>query len=264
MSDPGQSPLFAATRWTLVLRTRGESPEAKRALSELCELYYEPVLACLRREGRAQEAARELAQEFFLRVLSGGGFDRADASRGRFRSYLLGALKHFLAEQRSRAGRLKRGGGAEHEPLDAGGGDAEMLPQIADSKALPPDRLFDAEWALAIMRRCLAGLENEMSAKGKGAHFSKLKPWLAGDAPECSQAEAGRALGLSESAVKVTVHRMRQRYAQMVREEIAQTLRDPALAGEEIGHLLAALSDLNSPGTIPDSSRGTLPRPEDR
>ena len=117
---------FAPTRWTLILRARGESVEARAALGELCESYYEPVLRFLRREGRDEDAARELTQEFFARVLAGGGFDEADPERGRFRSYLLGALKHFLADQRKREHRLKRGGGATPESLDASGAGVEV------------------------------------------------------------------------------------------------------------------------------------------
>lgn len=243
MSDSSPASGFAPTRWTLVLRTRGESPEAKLALSELCQAYYEPVLQHLRREGRTEDAARELAQEFFLRVLSGGGVDGADAARGRFRSYLLGALKHFLAEQRAHAGRLKRGLGVTHESLDASAPETEDgAPQFADAAALPPDALFDRAWAMALMKRAWETLENEMQAKGRAAHFARLKPWLVGDIPNASQAEVARELGMSESAVKVSIHRMRQRSAQIIRDEIAQTLRDPSLADEELAHLLAALS----------------------
>src|SRR6185503_10752876 len=118
MAEPASPHEFAATRWTLVLRARGESVEARAALSELCEAYYQPVLRFLRREGREEDAARELAHEFFSRILESGGFDEADPGRGRFRSYLLGALKHFLADQRKREHRLKRGGGVPSESLD--------------------------------------------------------------------------------------------------------------------------------------------------
>jgi RNA polymerase sigma-70 factor (ECF subfamily) len=215
----------------------------RAALSELCEAYYHPVLAFLRKEGRAEDDARELAQDFFARVLAGTGFAGADQARGRFRSYLLGALKHFLIEARQKAHRQKRGGGKIPESLNAAfknadGETAEF--QIADPTIVPPDSAFDREWALEVMRRGLNALETEMSAKGKKQQFDLLKPWLAGDS-STSQAEAARALRMTESAVKVTVHRLRKRFGELVRAEIAQTLRDPAQADEELSHLIAAL-----------------------
>src|SRR5688572_25325283 len=145
---------FAATRWTLILRARGESVEARAALSELCEAYYQPVLRFLRREGRDEDAARELAQEFFARVLGGSGFDEADPERGHFRSHLLGALKHFLADHRKRERRLKRGGGVVAESIDEAGSEVESGSlQIADTSLPQPEAFFDREWALAIMAR---------------------------------------------------------------------------------------------------------------
>ena len=241
-SDTSISP-FAPTRWTLILRARGESVEARAALGELCEGYYEPVLRFLRREGRDEDAARELTQEFFARVLAGGGFDEADPERGRFRSYLLGALKHFLADQRKREQRLKRGGGATPESLDAPGEtDTAAGLQVADPAAVIPDAFFDREWALAVMARGLEVLQNEFAASGKAAQFDALKPWLIGEAPSMSQADAARSLGLSEGAVKVVIHRLRKRFREVVRAEIAQTLRDPTPVDEELRHLIDALA----------------------
>jgi hypothetical protein len=144
-------------------------------------------------------------------------------------------LKHFLVEARERARRQKRGGGITPESLDAS---AEL--QIVDSTTAPPDSAFDREWALEVMRRSLAILENEMSAKGKKEQFGLLKPWLAGDA-STSQAEVAPALRMSESALKVTVHRLRKRFGELVRAEIAHTLRDPSQAEEELAHLIACL-----------------------
>lgn len=239
---PHTSP-FAPTRWTLVLRARGETVESRAALSELCETYYQPVLRFLRREGREEDAARELAHDFFARVLAGGGFGGADPDRGRFRSYLLGALKHFLADQRRHAFRLKRGSGSVPESLDAPVGD-DTSPgfQCADPAATAPDSFFDREWALTVMDRALAGMQKEFSAAEKSDQFETLKPWLMGDTPASSQAEAACRLGLSEGAVKVTIHRMRRRFREAVRAEISQTLRDPGLVDEELRHLIEALA----------------------
>ncbi len=243
MSHEASSPAFAPTRWTLILRARGETPEARVALGELCEGYYQPVLRFLQREGREEDEARELTQEFFARVLERDGFAAADPERGRFRSYLLGALKHFLADQRKHEQRLKRGGGAVVESLDATtGDDGGAAAQVADTAATAPEMFFDREWALAVMARALDVLQKEFATGGKAEQFEQLKPWLMGEAASMSQAEAARALGLSEGAVKVVIHRLRKRFREAVRGEIGQTLRDPSLVDEELRHLIEALS----------------------
>jgi RNA polymerase sigma-70 factor (ECF subfamily) len=234
---------FAPTRWTLILRARGETPEARAALSELCEAYYQPVLRFLRREGRDEDAARELTQGFFARILSNGAFEQADPERGRFRSYLLGALKHFLADQRKREDRLKRGGGLTAESLDAAdAADDSASLQIVDPAAPAPEAFFDREWALAVMARALEILQKEFATADRVDQFEALKPWLMGEAPSMSQADAARQLDLSEGAVKVVIHRLRKRFRDTVRAEIAQTLRDPSLVDEELRHLIEALT----------------------
>jgi RNA polymerase sigma-70 factor (ECF subfamily) len=234
---------FAPTRWTLILRARGETPESRAALSELCEAYYQPVLHFLQREGRDEDSARELTQEFFARILSNGAFEQADPERGRFRSYLLGALKHFLADQRKHEHRLKRGGGVTPESIDAAdAADDSASLQVADTSIPAPEAFFDREWALAVMARALERLQKEFTAAGKADQFDTLKPWLMGEAPSMSQAAAARQLGLSEGAVKVVIHRLRKRFRDAVRAEIAQTLRDPSLVDEELRHLIEALA----------------------
>ncbi|HXG46311.1 MAG TPA: sigma-70 family RNA polymerase sigma factor [Methylomirabilota bacterium] len=241
-SEPSNTAPFAPTRWTLILRARGETPESRAALGELCEAYYQPVLRFLRREGREEDAARELTQEFFARILASGGFERADPERGRFRSYLLGALKHFLADQRKHEQRLKRGGGLAPESLDAGGDDDSASLQVADPSAATPEAYFDREWALAVMARALEVLRKEFADDGKAEQFETLKPWLMGESSTMSQTDAARQLGLSEGAVKVGIHRLRKRFRDAVRAEIAQTLREPSLVDEELRHLVEALS----------------------
>jgi RNA polymerase sigma factor (sigma-70 family) len=242
VSDAPHTSPFAPTRWTLVVRARGESAEGRAALSELCAAYYQPVQRFLRCEGRDEDAARELAHDFFARVLAGGALEGADPERGRFRSYLLGALKHFLADQRRHAHRLKRGSGTVPDSLDAPvGSDTSPGLQWADPAETAPDAFFDREWALTVMDRALAGLQKEFSTAEKSDQFETLKPWLMGDTPASSQAEAARRLGLSEGAVKVTIHRMRKRFREAVRAEISQTVRDPGLVDEELRHLIEAL-----------------------
>jgi RNA polymerase sigma factor (sigma-70 family) len=235
---------FVPTRWTLILRARGETPESKAALSELCEAYYQPVLRFLRCEGRDEDSARELTQGFFARILAGGAFDEADPQRGRFRSYLLGALKHFLADQRKHDQRLKRGGGIVPESLDATGNDGGSSPgiEVAETASAPREADFDREWALTVMDRALAAMQKEFAKSEESDQFDALKPWLVGETTAISQADIARQLGLSEGAVKVAVHRLRKRFREMVRSEIGQTLRDPGLVDEELRHLIEALS----------------------
>jgi len=241
MNDAQNTSPFAPTRWTLVLRARGESVEARGALSELCEAYYQPVFRFLRREGREEDAAREQTQEFFARLLAGGGFGAADPRRGRFRSYVLGAVKHFLADERAHQHRQKRGGGIMPESLDAPTDTAPAL-QVADHASTPDDTLFDREWALAVMERTLQSLAAEFADAGKSDQFTALKPWLVGDAASLPQAEAGARLGLSESAIKVAIHRLRKRFREVIRAEIAQTMDDPAEVDGELRYLVEVLA----------------------
>ena len=231
---------FAHTRWTLVERTRGTSPEARTALSELCAAYYAPVVAFLHRSGREEDAAREQAHEFFAHLLERDALGGAERERGRFRSYLLGALKHFLAREHERAQRRKRGGGSVAVPLDAGT-DTSLGLILAESHALPPDEFFDRQWALAVLDRALASLERECIAAGKADDFARLKPWLTGDAAHGDQAAAAGALGISEGALKVAVHRLRRRFREAVKAEIAQTLATPDAVEDEMRQLFAAL-----------------------
>lgn len=233
---------FDATRWTLILRARGQTPEARAALNELCAAYYNPVLRFLCRDGRNEDAARDLAQEFFTRILTRGAFDGADPDRGRFRSYLLGALKHFLADQYKQERRLKRGGGVVPEPLNPTGAEDTGAFEVADPCPPMQEKFFDQQWALAVMGRALAVLESEFASAGKADQFESLKPWLMGADLPISQADTARRLGLTEGAVKVLIHRLRKRFRETVRAEIAQTLRDPSHVDEELRHLVMALS----------------------
>lgn len=225
---------FHDTRWTLVSRSRGSDTQAKTALSELCEAYYAPVVAFLRRDGREEDVARELAHDFFAKLLAGGAMDGADPVRGRFRSYLLAALKRFAADQRDKANAAKRGGSVAHEPLTPEAG-------LADSRADTPDRAFDRQWALTVLARALARLEMDMHTEGKGGHFELLKPWLSLDGTDAPQSEAAGQLGWSVEAVKVAVHRLRKRFRAAVKAEIAQTMGAACDVHEELEALTAVL-----------------------
>ncbi len=210
-------------------------------MAELCEAYYTPVLGFLLREGRDPDSARELAQEFFARLLRWGGLGEVDPKRGKFRSYLLGALKHFLSDRRKAELREKRGGGREAESLDAMAEEEGATWEVADPASVPSDTRFDRDWALAIMARALDRLETEFGAAGKSRHFERLKPWLVGDAEPLSQAEAASDLGLSEGAVKVAIHRLRKQFREVVRAEVSQTLSEAQDVDEELRYLVEIL-----------------------
>lgn len=238
VSTPG---LFAATRWTVVLAARlnGADPAGSAALEELCRIYWKPLHAYARREGFGDEDARDFTQEFFARLLARPDrFAGVDRAKGKFRSFLLASLKHFLANERDKARALKRGGGEAPVPLDALG-DA-LRQRLSPASGLSPDQAFDRQWALTLLDRVLARLRAEYVAGGKMALFETLKPFLMGDRAETA-AEAGKRCGLSEGALKVSVHRLRRRYRGLLRDEIAQTVADPAEIDGEIRALFEAL-----------------------
>jgi RNA polymerase sigma factor (sigma-70 family) len=223
-----------------VLEARGDSPEAKAALGDLCAAYYAPVFAFIRHTASDEEAARDLTQEFFARILARQGIDTVDPQRGRFRSFLLGAVKHFLADMHDAARSLKRGAGEPPEPLDAGTDTSPGL-QLPDLNALAPDREFDRKWALTLLDRALATVAEEHQAAGKAAQFEALKPWLTGDTENISQADAAKQLGMNEGAVKVAIHRLRRRFREVIKREIGQTVTDRVQVDEELHHLVEAL-----------------------
>jgi RNA polymerase sigma factor (sigma-70 family) len=232
---------FRDTRWTLVARSRGHSPHARAALSELCSAYYAPVVAFLKRDGRSEDAARDLAHDFFARLLQGGALDGADPERGRFRSYLLAAVKRFAAAQREAANTLKRGGAQPHLPLNTEGPNSQPALELTDTQTPTPDAAFDREWALTLLTRALKTLEQTFEAEGKTQHFTVLKPWLTTAAEDQPQSTAAAQLGLSEPAIKVAIHRLRQRFRDTLRTEIAQTLSSTAAIEEELEALHTAL-----------------------
>jgi RNA polymerase sigma factor (sigma-70 family) len=232
---------FSPTRWTLVVRAGKDDPTGQAALADLCEAYWQPVFRFLRSEGRSDDAARELTQEFFARLLKSRNLGGADPSMGKFRTYLLGAVKHFLADERDKAQRQKRGGGIDPEPLPNEATSASG-PRVANPIAPTADTYFDREWALLILSRALTLLEEEMTAAGKGATFAVLKPWLTGASADLTQAQAAAQLNLNEGAVKVAVHRLRQRYREAVRAEIAATVAAPEEVDQEVRYLVEVLS----------------------
>jgi len=229
---------FAATRWTLVLQAGGGDTGAGAALSELCAAYYAPVVMFLRSEGRDEDTARELAHGFFERLLAGRSLSGAEPARGRFRSYLLGAVKHFLRDERVRAQAAKRGGGVQPEPLE----DTASGFGVPVQEAGGNERAFDRQWALTVIARALDTVAAEWHAAGKQSQFEVLKPWITGECPVSSQAAAAAALGLSGGAVKVAIHRLRHRFREAVKLEISQTVPVEADVEDELRYLIAVLT----------------------
>jgi RNA polymerase sigma-70 factor (ECF subfamily) len=204
----------------------------------LCNAYYEPVTTFLRYELRDADAARELAHDFFANLLAGGAVLRADRERGRFRSYLLGAVKHFLSNQRAARQRLKRGGGAEKISLDET--EAHSVP---DATVLSPDAAFDRQWALTVVAHALEALQLECAAEGRADFFEQVKPWLTGDTAHGDQIVLAVRWGMNANALKVAVHRLKRRFRQLLKAEVAGTLDDPAQVEVEMRALFAALGN---------------------
>jgi RNA polymerase sigma-70 factor (ECF subfamily) len=238
---PQQAPSeeFRTTRWTQVSRAKADSPEGRRALAELCNAYYEPVATFLRCQLREEDAARELTHTFFANILAGGAITHAKQERGRFRSYLLGAVKHFLSHHREAERRLKRGGGVKDISLnDTDAGEARSVP---DANVLSPDAAFDRQWALTVVARALESLRGECVAEGRMDFFEQVKPWLTGDAARGDQAALVASCGRNANALKVAVHRLKRRFRQLLKAEVAGTLENPALVEAEMRDLFAAL-----------------------
>lgn len=231
---------LAATRWTLVLaagQTENAEP-AMRALTELCRTYWPPLYAYVRRQGCDAHQAEDLTQEFFSRLLAKNYLADADPGRGKFRSFLLASLKHFLANERDRARAQKRGGGRGIVALDALSEEARRRIEPLDHSS--PDKAYDRQWALTVLDAALTRLRREFTEAGKEIFFDEIKGCLTGDSPAQSHAEIGAKCGLSEGAVKVAAHRMRRRYRDLLREEVAQTVAAPEEIDGEIRELFAA------------------------
>jgi RNA polymerase sigma factor (sigma-70 family) len=237
-SKPGR---FATTHWSLICLAgrESDSPEVAAARDELCRSYWYPIYAHIRRLGQSSADAQDLTQEFFARMLRSHGFAAAKREKGRFRSFTLGALKHFLSDARDRAGAQKRGGGLTILSLEQDLAEARIAREPVDTES--PDRLFERRWALTIIEHALARLRAEAVATNRAEQYDALKDHFTGHHRDSSCAESARKLGLSESAVKSAIHRLRRRYGQMLREEVAKTVLGPEEVDDEIRHLLGVL-----------------------
>jgi RNA polymerase sigma-70 factor (ECF subfamily) len=232
MSTSGDA--FANTRWSVVLAAQ-DPVRTKTALGELCRTYWYPLYAYVRRRGYSAEDAQDLTQAFFARLLEKNWLDAVTPEKGRFRAFLLAALKHFLANEWDKAQAQKRGGGVLPVSLFA-----ETRYQREPRDELSPDRLFDRQWALTLLETVLNQLRDEHDTTDKRRLFEALRGTLTGDQPEPGYAEVGRQLGMNEGAIKVAVHRLRKRYRELLRAEIAQTVSDPGQVAEELRSLFAA------------------------
>ena len=231
---------FLPTRWSVVLAAGGKSTAARSALETLCQTYWLPIYAFVRREGHNPEDAQDLTQAFFARLLEKKDLEAVHPSKGRFRSYLLASLKHFLANEWDKARAQKRGGGERLISIDTLEAEGKHNAELADS--LSAEKLFDRRWALTLLERVLARLREEHLANGKAEQFHELKSTLTGERAEISYAEMAQRLGMSEGAVKTAVHRLRQRYRELIRSEIAETVASPDQVKDEMRSLFAALS----------------------
>jgi len=238
-SAPGD--IFATTHWTVVLAAgRRHTPQSDGALEELCRTYWFPLYAYVRRRGHTKEDAEDLTQAFFARFLEKNHLEGLSAERGRFRAFLLASLKHFLINEWKKSQRLKRGGGEAPLSLDWQTADTKF--QVAATAEPSPDKAFDREWALALLSKVIERLQKECEADGKVKLFEQLKVFLTAGKSESAQAEVAKALGMEEGAVRVAIHRLRKRYRALLRDEIVQTLSDPAQADEEMRALFGAFS----------------------
>ncbi len=231
---------FATTSWSLVAAAGGApSPEAERALGELCGDYWYPLYAYVRRRGHDADDARDLTQAFFVKLLEKDGLRAADPARGRFRSFLLTSMKHFLTSEWRRQVAEKRGGGVEVLSIDYQ--DAEHRYQIDPGHELTPEAVFERRWALALLDRAVEELAADYHQRGQGTLFDAMREFLGHDPARLPYAELSRTLGQSEGALRTAASRLRGRWREKLRALVAETVRDDDKVEEELKSLLSAL-----------------------
>jgi RNA polymerase sigma-70 factor (ECF subfamily) len=235
----GGAVAFATTHWSVVLEAQGESPAAQAALEKLCRTYWRPIFAFLRRQGLRPTEAEDITQGFFVQLLERGSLNAVRKEKGRLRSFLLGGLKLFLADDHRRAMAIKRGKGQRLIPLDELRADerSEMEP----SDPMTAEMIYERRWALTVLERVLSRLKDEYHASGNAALFDSLKELLPDEPGSPSQAEIAARLGMSENAVRQAFYRFRQRYQALLREEIANTVATPGDIEDELRHLITVL-----------------------
>jgi len=238
--DRGRRGGFTTTRWSLVVAAGSQdTPQAREALATLCEGYWQPIYAFLRRQGADHERARDLTQGFFSVLIEKNYVGDARRQRGRFRTFLLAALRHYVANEWARDHALKRGGG--QNPISLEALQAERAELEPASQEDTPEKAFDRRWARTLLDASMERLRDEMGRASGLKRFESLLPHLTGDS-ETAYRDVAAAIGISEPAVKVAVHRLRRRFRAVLREEVAQTVGDASDVDEELSHLLAVLS----------------------
>jgi RNA polymerase sigma-70 factor (ECF subfamily) len=237
ITSPG---VFATTHWSVVLAAgEKDTPQAAAALEELCRIYWYPLYGFVRRQGHSPEDAEDLTQQFFCRLLEKDHFGKADRDRGKFRTFLLVSLKHFLTNEWKRAGRLKRGGDLTFLSFDAHEAEERYASEPIDD--VTPVSAYERQWAVALVEQVFSILRAEYAATEKAHLFTALKVFIWGDAHSASYAEMGDQLHLTEGGVKVAVHRLRQRFREVLRAQVAQTVARPDDIDEELRHLIGVL-----------------------
>jgi DNA-directed RNA polymerase specialized sigma24 family protein len=236
--------LFSTTHWSVVLAAgQQEAPQAAQALETLCRAYWHPLYVYVRRRGYAPEDAEDLTQEFFAHLLGSGGLGAAHPQRGKFRSFLVASLQHFLTNEWHRARTQKRGGGNVPISLDAA--EAEHPGWQESVTTLTPERLFEQQWAFTVLEHALVHLGKEFAEAGKHGQFEQLRVFLTSKVDYGQSAAAAAAAGLSKAGLSLAVHRMRQRYRELVRAEIAHTVSNSAELDEEMRYLLEVVRGAN-------------------
>lgn len=237
---PPGAPVFVTTHWSVVLSAREEdTTRSAEALEILCRAYWYPLYAFVRRQGHSPHDAQDLTQEFFARLLEKGYLHSADQAKGRFRSFLLVALKRFLANEWDKARAQKRGGGRSAIPWETDLAERRYVGEGSDQ--LSADRIYERRWALTMLDQVLARLRNEFAAAGREQEFDQLKQFLTASRGEIPYADVAKALSMKEGAVRVAVHRLRRRFRELFREQIAQTVASAEEIDDEVRHLMKAL-----------------------
>ncbi len=238
----GRPPVFVTTHWSVVLSARKKgSPESGAALETLCRTYWYPLYAYVRRQGHSPPDAQDLTQEFFARLLQKDYLKAAAREKGRFRTFLIVALKRFLANEWDRVRAQKRGGGQPLLSLDTEL--AEQRYRIEPAAEATADKVFERRWALTLLDRTMSRLREEFTGAGKASEFERLKVFLTAARGEISYAEIAAALGMSDNAARVAVHRLRRRFRELFREEIAHTVSRPEEIEEEVRYLMSVLAE---------------------
>ena len=238
---PQRTGRFNETHWTTVLAAGQKNSQAKEALQKLCRTYWYPLYVFVRRQGHGKHDAEDLTQEFFARLLTRDDLATVDREKGKFRSFLLASMKHFLANEWDKAQAKKRGGGKQILSINVQ--DFESKYAMEPAHAITPDKLYDRRWAMTVLEQVMAKLRKEMRAEGKMDQFEQMKIFLAGSKGDVHYSKVAENLGISEIAVKTAVHRLRKRYRLLLIAEIANTVETKQDVEQELRHLLAALAD---------------------